>query len=48
MKGGVLLLAVLPDVGKTGVLHSFKGLLAGRRIRGFLTDEIRSERGRQS
>jgi|SRR5467141_796215 len=45
MKGRVLLITGVPGVGKTTILRRVKGLLAGRRIRGFLTDEIRSERG---
>jgi nucleoside-triphosphatase len=45
MKGRVLLLTGVPGVGKTTVLRRLKGRLTGRRIRGFLTDEIRSQRG---
>jgi nucleoside-triphosphatase len=42
---GVLLLTGVPGVGKTTVLRRFKDALAGQRMRGFLTDEIRSGRG---
>jgi len=42
---GVLLLTGLPGVGKTTVLRKVKDELACQRIRGFLTDEIRSDRG---
>src|SRR5207245_11078155 len=45
MKNRVLLITGVPGVGKTTVMRRVKGLLAGRRMRGFLTDEIRSERG---
>jgi len=45
MKNRVLLITGVPGVGKTTVMRRVKGLLAGKRIRGFLTDEIRDERG---
>jgi len=45
MNRGVLLITGVPGVGKTTVLRKVKGLLAARTIRGFLTDEIRSQRG---
>ena len=45
MKDRVLLITGVPGVGKTTVMRRVKGLLAGKRIRGFLTDEIRDERG---
>ena len=45
MNAGVLLITGVPGVGKTTVLRRVKGLLAGKPLRGFLTDEIRSERG---
>jgi len=41
----VLLITGVPGVGKTTVMRRVKGLLAGKRTRGFLTDEIRNERG---
>jgi len=41
----VLLLTGVPGVGKTTVLRRVNDALAGQRIRGFLTDEIRSGRG---
>ena len=37
MKGGVLLLTGVPGAGKTTVLRRVNDLLAGRRLRGFLT-----------
>jgi nucleoside-triphosphatase len=45
MNRGVLLLTGAPGVGKTTVLRKVRDLLAGRPLRGFLTDELRSERG---
>ena len=45
MTGRVLLLTGVPGVGKTTVLRRVAGLLTGGRLRGFLTDEIRSQRG---
>jgi nucleoside-triphosphatase len=45
MNRRVLLITGVPGVGKTTVLRKVKGLLAARTIRGFLTDEIRSQRG---
>lgn len=36
-----------PGIGKTTVVRKVVSGLAGRRIRGFLTDEIRAARGRQ-
>ena len=45
MKDRVLLITGVPGVGKTTVMRRVKGLLAGKPICGFLTDEIRSERG---
>jgi nucleoside-triphosphatase len=45
MKGRALLISGVPGVGKTTVLRKVKGLLAEKRTRGFLTDEIRSQRG---
>jgi nucleoside-triphosphatase len=45
MKGRVLLITGVPGVGKTTVLRKVKGLLAGKRTRGFITDEMRSPRG---
>ena len=41
----MLLITGVPGLGKTTVMRKVKGLLAGKRIRGFLTDEIRNERG---
>ncbi len=41
----MLLLTGVPGVGKTTVLRRVKGLLTDRRFHGFLTDEIRSDRG---
>src|SRR5438270_2405121 len=45
MNSGALLLTGVPGVGKTTVLRRVKDRLAGRQLRGFLTDEIRSSRG---
>lgn len=45
MKDRVLLITGVPGVGKTTVIRRVKGLFAGKRVRGFLTDEIRNERG---
>src|SRR5207248_11791886 len=45
MNSGALLLTGVPGVGKTTVLRRVKERLAGRRLRGFVTDEIRSRRG---
>src|SRR5437660_11773462 len=45
MNRGALLLTGVPGVGKTTVLRRVKDRLAGRQLRGFLTDEIRSRRG---
>src|ERR671934_930683 len=45
MNAGVLLITGVPGMGKTTVLRRVKNLLAGKPLRGFLTDEIRSERG---
>ena len=47
MKGHVLLLSGVPGVGKSTVLRKVKQLLAGRPLRGFLTDEVRSARGQR-
>ena len=45
MNSGALLLTGVPGVGKTTVLRRVKDRLAGKQLRGFLTDEIRSSRG---
>src|SRR5438105_11951431 len=45
MNSGALLLTGVPGVGKTTVLRRVKDRLAGKQLRGFLTDEIRSRRG---
>ena len=45
MNRGALLLTGVPGVGKTTVLRRVKDRLAGRQLRGFLTDEIRNRRG---
>jgi len=47
MKRHVLLLSGVPGVGKSSVLRKVKQLLAGRPLRGFLTDEVRSARGQR-
>jgi len=41
----MLLLTGVPGVGKTTILRRVKDLLARSRLRGFLTDEIRSGQG---
>ncbi len=45
MKSRVLLLSGFPGVGKTTVLRRVKELVTGRRLCGFLTEEVRSARG---
>jgi nucleoside-triphosphatase len=46
-KPQALLLTGLPGVGKTTVMRRLASALAGRRIQGFTTEEIRSEKCRQ-
>ena len=45
-RGRVLLLTGLPGIGKTTVIRRVAEALAGRRLGGFLTEEVR-ERGRR-
>ena len=47
MKRHVLLLSGVPGVGKSSVLRKVKQLLAGRPLRGFLTEEVRNARGQR-
>jgi len=47
MKGHVLLLSGVPDVGKSTVLRKVKQLLGQSPLRGFLTEEVRNARGQR-
>jgi len=42
-----LLLTGVPGIGKTTAMRKVAASLSGRSLAGFLTDEIRSERGRE-